>query len=115
LTGLTRGSTPQSGSGGFADTVYRGGNSGNNNIAVAADRTVGTNLTANSADLRTTLKGMAIMTYVAEAGAGLDSATVRELFNAAGTEACRVPPSDFTNARAMLGMQEAAVAQADNP
>lgn len=53
------------GSGGFSDSIYRGSNSGNNNIAVSSDRTVGTNLTANSDDLRSTMKGMAIMTYVA--------------------------------------------------
>ncbi len=100
-----------SGAGGFADTVYRGSNSGNNNIAVATDRAVGTNLTANSAELRTTLKGMAIMTYVSESGAGLDSATMRELFNAAGLRLVSAGVG-ITNARAMLGMQEAAVAQA---
>lgn len=100
------------GSGGFSDSIYRGSNSGNNNIAVSSDRTVGTNLTANSNDLRSTMKGMAIMTYVAESGASLDSATVRELFNAAGTRLSDATVH-LTNARAMLGMQEAAVAQAD--
>lgn len=98
------------GSGGFTDTIYRGNNSGNAQISISNERTVGTKLTANSQELRNTMKGMAILTYVAEFGAGLDSATVRELFTASGEKLISAD-TDLTIARSMIGLQETATAQ----
>lgn len=68
------------GGGGFTDLIYHGNNSGNTRIAISDERTVGSDLTANSADLKNLLKGMAALTYVAKSGAGLDSSTMRNIF-----------------------------------
>lgn len=99
------------GTGGFSDMIYHGSNSGSNTIAVSFEQKVGSSLTANSEELRSTLKGMAIMTYVAEFGAGLDSATIRELSSTAGLELFSAS-TDLINAQAMLGIQEATISQA---
>lgn len=99
------------GTGGFSDTIYRGSNSGRNTVSVSPKRAVGSDLTANSAELRGTLKGMAIMAYLAETGAGIDAATTRELTAAAGLKLFEASIG-LTNARAMIGMQQHATAQA---
>lgn len=98
------------GGGGFTDLIYHGNNSGNTRIAISDERTVGSDLTANSADLKNLLKGMAALTYVAESGAGLDSSTMRNIFSESGHKLLRAS-TDLTVARAMIGLQEAATTQ----
>ncbi|KGJ03383.1 flagellar hook-associated protein 3 FlgL [Paracoccus halophilus] len=99
------------GAGGFTDNVYQGSASGSTELAVSADRTVGSSLTANSSQLRNTLKGMAIMTYLAKSGASLDSATIRELFTVSGLRLVSAS-TDLTSARAQIGIQQSAASQA---
>ena len=98
------------GGGGFTDAIYQGNDAGSTQIAVSNERTVGSNLTANSPDFRNAMKGMAILTYVAASGAGLDSATVRDLFTASGQNLIDAS-AELIVARATIGMQEAATAQ----
>lgn len=99
------------GGGGFSDTVYRGGSNGNSATAISSERMVGSDLTANSDELRRAFKGMAVMAYVSELGAGLDPATIRELSNTAGLELFGASV-DLINAQAVIGTQEAAISQA---
>ena len=98
------------GSGGFTDLIYNGNDTGNTWIAISDERTVGSDLTANSPELRNLLKGMAALTFVAESGAGLDSSTMRSLFTQSGDKLLHAS-TDLTVARAMIGLQEAATAQ----
>lgn len=98
------------GGAGFTDLIYKGNDTGNTRIAISDERTVGSDLTANSADFKNLLKGMAALTYVARSGAGLDSATMRSIFTESGHKLVRAS-SDLTVARSMIGLQEAATAQ----
>ena len=98
------------GGGGFTDLIYSGNDSGNTRIAISDERTVGSDLTANSPELKNLLKGMAALTFVAESGGGLDSAAMRSLFTESGHKLVRAS-TDLTVARAMIGLQEAATAQ----
>lgn len=98
------------GAGGFTDLIYNGNDSGNTRIAISDERTVGSDLTANSPELKNLLKGMAALTFVARSGAGLDSTAMREIFTESGHKLVRAS-TDLTVARAMVGLQEAATAQ----
>ncbi len=95
------------GMGGFADAIYRGNDTGSAQISISNGRTVGSSLTANSDELRNMMKGMAILTYVAESGSGLDSATVRTLFRTSGEKLVNAG-TELIIASSMIGLQEAA-------
>jgi len=99
------------GTGGFADTVYQGDDSGSTQLAVSPDRSIDSDLTANSAGLRDMMKGMAIIAHAAEAGAAIDAETLRNLLAEAGTRLVR-GSAGLTEARAQLGYQQAIVTQA---
>ncbi|WP_199261408.1 flagellin [Paracoccus binzhouensis] len=99
------------GSGGFVDTIYQGDDTGTTELAVSPDRRVSMSLTANSAELRDSLKGMAIMAYAADNGAAIDAANLRDLFTEAGSRLVKGSVG-LIRARADLGQRQAVVAQA---
>lgn len=99
------------GGGGFADTIYQGEDTGTTELAVSPDRRVSMGFTANSAELRDTLKGMAIMAYAAENDATIDATSLRELFTEAGSRLVKGSVG-LIRARADLGQRQAVVAQA---
>ncbi|SIQ75544.1 flagellar hook-associated protein 3 FlgL [Paracoccus thiocyanatus] len=99
------------GSGGFADTFYQGDDSGDTRFLISPDRHINSKLTANSSELRDTLKGMAIITYASEAGAAISTDTLRELFSEAGARLVKATIT-LTSARSDLGQQQAAITQA---
>lgn len=98
------------GAGGFIDTTYQGSDTGNTEITISADRKVGSDLTASSSELREMLKGMAIISYAANASTPVDSATLRDLFTVSGLRLIDAS-TGLTTARSMVGLQEEAVAQ----
>ncbi|WP_238986648.1 flagellin [Paracoccus sp. MKU1] len=99
------------GAGGFSDTIYQGSDNGSTRLSVSPDRQIDSKLTANSLELRDTLKGMAIIAYASEAGTAIDAATLRELFAEAGTRLSK-GSTGLIRARADLGQQQAVVTQA---
>lgn len=99
------------GAGGFADTIYMGAHTGSTQFSVSPDHQTGSPLTANAAELRDTLKGMAIMAHASAAGAAIDEATLRELFSEAGARLVKAT-AGLTHAQADLGQRQAVVTQA---
>ena len=99
------------GSGGFADAVFQGDESGNVTHSVSPDIRIDTGLNAATAELRDTFKGMAILTFAAQAGPAVDSDTLRALFTDAGTRLAR-GSTGLTAVRAEIGQKDAALAQA---
>ncbi len=99
------------GTGGFSDTVYQGDDDGSTRFSISPEHRIDSNLSANSAELRDTLKGMAVMAYASEAGSAIDDATLRDLFSEAGGRLAKATLG-LTTARADLGRQQAAVTQA---
>jgi flagellar hook-associated protein 3 FlgL len=96
------------GSGGYMDAGYRGADGGVNSVAISADRTVSTDLTAASSELRDTLKGLAIMAYASRT-APLATQTVRELSQAAGALLVN-GEAGITAAQAHVGVQQGLLA-----
>lgn len=99
------------GTGGFAGTIYQGDDSGGTRFSVSPDRRIDSRLTANSLELRDTLKGMAIIAYASEAGTAIDAATLRDLFAEAGARLSK-GSTGLIRARADLGQQQAVITQA---
>lgn len=99
------------GGGGFMDTTFQGNDAGSTDLAVSPDKQVSMSLTANSSTLRDTLKGMAIMAYAADAGAAIDSSTLRDLFTEAGARLTR-GSTGLIDASADIGRRQAVVTQA---
>ncbi|ABL70785.1 flagellin N-terminal helical domain-containing protein [Paracoccus denitrificans] len=99
------------GMGGFADRIYQGDDNGSTRFSISPDRQIDKSLTANSTALRDTLKGMAIIAYASEAGAAIDTATLRDLFSEAGTRLLK-GAAGLISAQADLGRQQAIVTQA---
>lgn len=99
------------GAGGFSDTVYRGSDNGSTRFLISPDHRIDSNLSANSVELRDTLKGMAMIAYASEAGPAMDAKTLRDLFSEAGVRLAKATIG-LTAARADLGQQQAAVTQA---
>lgn len=91
------------GGGGYADTGFQG-DTGTTQIAADTQKTLRTDLTAGSAEIRTTLKGFAVMAYLAQQG-GLDDATARTLTEAAGTRMVAAQDG-LVSAAGRLGVQQ---------
>ena len=96
------------GDGGYADTGFQGGE-GSTLVAVDAQKTLRTDLTAGSGEIRAALKGFAVMAYLSEQG-GLDDQTARALTQAAG-ERMVAAEGGLISAAGNLGVQEGIAAK----
>lgn len=99
------------GTGGFADTIYQGDDTGSTRFSISPDRRIDINMTANSEELRDTLKGMAIVAYASQTGGAIDDTNLRDLFSEAGARLVKGTVG-LTSARAYLGQQQAVATQA---
>ena len=99
------------GGGGYLDTTFQGSDAGSTNLAVSPDSDVSVTLTANSPELRDTLKGMAILAYASQAGSSIDGSTLRDLFTAAGSKLVQAN-TGLIRAAADIGTRQALVEQA---
>lgn len=96
--------------GGFSDLAFTGNDQGENAIAVAPGKVIPASVSANSTDLRTVLKGFAIMAYLAQTP-GLDHDTQRDLSRTAG-KLLVSGEMQMTAARTAIGVQQETAAKA---
>lgn len=89
--------------GGYLDAAFQG-DTGATLVAVDAQKTLRSDVTAGSAEIRAALKGFAVMAYLAEQD-GLDSQTARALTEAAGKR-MTTAEGGLISAAATLGVQE---------
>lgn len=99
------------GGGGFVDMAYSGDDTGSIKVSVSPDRQVGNDLTANSAQLRNMLKGMAAIAYASQQGTALDAPVLRSVFTAAGTLLANAS-TDLISARTEIGEKQSAIEKA---
>ncbi|MFG6079842.1 flagellin [Paracoccus litorisediminis] len=98
------------GGGGFSDQAFTGNDQGNFSIAISPGRNVEPKITGNSTELRTVLKGLATMAYLAQNDT-LDHETRREISRQAGRMMVE-GEMQMTSARTVLGVQQEAAAKA---
>lgn len=99
------------GAGGFRDVIYAGNDDAQPKVALAANSLVSSDLTANSQQFRSALKGMAIMAVASDPSFGFDAGALRNLFKSAG-ERLVEGNTEVILARSGVGMIEATIAQA---
>ncbi|MTH78116.1 flagellin [Paracoccus aestuariivivens] len=100
---------PASG-GGFSDQSFTGNDVGTSGIPVAPGKNIKPEITANSAELRTILKGFATMAYLAE-NPGLSFETQREISRAAGRMLVE-GEMRLTDAQTTIGVKQEATEKA---
>lgn len=99
------------GAGGFRDTAYAGNDDAQPKVALAANNSVSSALTSNSPELRSALKGMAILAVASDPSFGFDTGALRNLFHSAGERLVK-GNTDVILAQSGIGMIEATIAQA---
>lgn len=95
--------------GGFSDLAFTGSDQGTSAIAVSVGKTIAPSITANAMELRDSLKGFAVLAFLAESP-GLDHNTKRDLSRAAGQKLIS-GEIGVTAARTQLGVQQETAAK----